>query len=57
VSIDDESWRLWRSAPGFSQRYTGTFADGGDTIDGVWQLCQDDIHWHDDLQITYRRRE
>jgi hypothetical protein len=55
VSIDDRAWRLWRDAPGFSQRFTGTFADGGDTIIGRWQLCRDDTHWHDDLQITYRR--
>jgi hypothetical protein len=57
VSIDDEAWRLWRDAPGFSQRFTGSFADGGDTIAGRWQLCRDDIHWDDDLQITYRRRK
>jgi hypothetical protein len=57
VSIDRESWRIWRNAPGFSQRYTGTFADGGDTIAGCWQLCQDGEQWHDDLQITYRRRK
>ena len=57
VNIDDESWRLWRDAPGFSQRFTGTFADGGDTIVGRWQLRRDDRHWDDDLQITYRRRE
>src|SRR5262249_34827667 len=57
VNIDDESWRLWRDAPGFSQRFTGTFADGGDTIVGRWQLRRDNLHWDDDLQITYRRRE
>ena len=56
VSIDDEAWRLWRDAPGFSQRFTGTFADGGTTIAGTWQLCRDDINWNDDLAITYRRR-
>ena len=56
VSIDDEAWRFWRDAHGFSQRFTGTFADGGDTIVGRSQLCLDDTHWNDDLQITYRRR-
>jgi hypothetical protein len=55
VSIDDEAWRCWRQAPGFSQRFTGTFAEGGDTIVGCWQLCSDDVQWDDDLQITYRR--
>jgi hypothetical protein len=56
VSIDDRAWRLSRDAPGFSQRFTGVFADGGETIDGRWQLCEDDVNWKNDLQITYRRR-
>ena len=56
VSIDDAAWRIWRDAPGFSQRFSGTLADGGNTIAGVWQLCRDDVNWHDDLAITYRRR-
>jgi hypothetical protein len=54
ASIDAE-WRLWRNAPGFSQRFTGRVADQGHTIVGQWQLCRDDVHWVDDLQITYRR--
>jgi hypothetical protein len=57
VSIDDEAWRFRRDAPGFSQRFVGTFTDGGDTFAGRWQLCLDDIDWDDDLQITYRRLE
>jgi hypothetical protein len=53
--VDDGAWRLWRDASGFSQRFTGVFSDDGDTIAGRWQLCRDDVHWNDDLQITYRR--
>jgi hypothetical protein len=56
VSIDSDAWKIWRDAPGFSQRFTGSFADGGNTIAGLWQLCQDDQHWKDDLRITYRRK-
>ena len=55
VSIDDTSWQIWRDAPGFSQRFTGTVADGGDTIVGRWQLNRDDHRWENDLEITYRR--
>jgi len=32
-------------------------ADSGDTIVGRWQLCRDDLHWDNDLEITYRRRK
>jgi len=55
VSADDQAWHWWRDSPGFSQRFTGTFTDGGDTIVGVSQLRRDDDHWNDDLKITYRR--
>lgn len=55
ASADDKALRLWRDAPGFSQRFTGTFSDGDDTIVGTWQLRTDDVHWEDDLQITFRR--
>ncbi|MDF1504651.1 hypothetical protein [Roseisolibacter sp. H3M3-2] len=56
TSVDDVAWRWWRNAPGFSQRITGRFADGGDTIEGTSEVCEDDVHWQDDLRITYRRR-
>jgi hypothetical protein len=53
TSIDASAWRWWREAPGFSQRFVGTFVDGA--IDGRSQLCEDDVNWRDDLAITYRR--
>lgn len=31
-------------------------AEGGETIVGLWQLRRDDVHWVDDLAITYHRR-
>jgi len=56
VNIDAEAWRMWRNAPGFSQRFTGIFTDDGSAIVGRWQLSRDDEHWDDDLQILYRRQ-
>jgi hypothetical protein len=56
TSVDETSWRWRRDAPGFSQRFTGMLLDDGNTIDGRSQLCRDDVHWADDLQITYRRQ-
>ena len=55
VSIDENEWRIWRDAPGFSQRFTGTLSDEDGVIAGQWQSCEDDVHWQDDLRITYRR--
>ena len=55
VAMSDEAWRCSREAPGFSQRFTGAFEDGGDTISGLWKVSTDDVTWEDDLEITYRR--
>jgi hypothetical protein len=55
AAVDDVAWRIWRDAPGFSQRFAGTFSDGGATIAGLWELRRDDVNWNDDLRITYRR--
>ena len=54
--VDDRAWHYGRDAPGFSQRFTGLFIDGGDTIEGHSQLSRDGIAWDDDLQITFRRQ-
>lgn len=56
VEIDGMAWRWWRMVPGFSQRFTGTFTDDGNTIDGLCELRRDDVHWKDDLRIVYRRK-
>jgi hypothetical protein len=56
VSIDESAWKIWRNAPGFSQRFTGAVTDGGKIIAGLWQISKDDKTWDDDLRITYRRR-
>lgn len=53
VAVDGDEWRMWRDAPGFGQRFSGTI--GAAEIAGQWQLCRDDETWADDLRITYRR--
>jgi hypothetical protein len=55
LSLSDSVWRIWRDAPGFSQRFTGTFGDDGNTIAGLWRLSRDGQIWDDDLEITFRR--
>jgi hypothetical protein len=48
-------WRFWRDDPGFSQRFTGTFSDDGDTLTSRGQFSRDGVTWEDDLALTYRR--
>ena len=45
MGFDDGVWRLWRDAPGFNQRFTGTFEDGGDRIVGQWEASPDGSRW------------
>jgi len=56
VDISPGVWRFRLDAPGFSQRFTGTFGDGGDTIAGRGQYSRDGSTWNEDLALTYRRR-
>ncbi|MBX4186812.1 MAG: hypothetical protein KW802_00950 [Candidatus Doudnabacteria bacterium] len=56
VYLNDQEWRYWRNAPHFSQRFTGTFQDGGNTIVGLSELCEDDITWKRDLELIFVRK-
>jgi hypothetical protein len=40
VSLSEGTWRFSRDAPGFSQRFTGTFSDDGSTITGRVELAE-----------------
>ena len=53
MSLNDGVWQLWRDAPGFSQRFTGTFSDAGDVIKGTWERSDDGVDWKVDFDITY----
>ncbi len=55
ATLQDHVWKLLRITPGFSQRFTGTIVDNGDTIRGVWELSEDDATWKRDLELTYTR--
>lgn len=55
VTLRDNIWKWWRNAPGFSQRFTGTFVDGGSTIIAKGELSKDGSSWEKDLELTYKR--
>ena len=54
-TINDAAWTLERAAPGFHQRFVGTFHDDGRTIDGRWESSSDGTAWELDFPITYRK--
>jgi hypothetical protein len=55
MSFVDGVWKLWRFAPGFSQRFTGTFEGTGDTITGMWESSEDGSTWEHDFDLVYTR--
>ena len=60
MSFSDGVWQLWRTSPDFSpldfsQRFTGTFSDDGNTITGGWEKALDGSTWEYDLGLTYTR--
>jgi hypothetical protein len=55
VEMSADTWRFWRDDPGFSQEFTGTFSEDGDTITGRGRSSRDGAKWDDDVALTYRR--
>jgi hypothetical protein len=57
MTFADGVWTLERlaAAPDFSQRYTGTFSDDGNTIAGRWESSSDGSTWEHDFDLTYTR--
>ena len=57
VTLHNNTWKWWRNAPGFFQRYEGIIEDGGNTIVGKGELSKDGLSWEKDLDLTYKRVE
>ena len=57
MSLSEGIWRLWRDAPGFFQRFTGTFSDDRATIAGHWEGSRDGSTWEHDFDVTYTKIE
>lgn len=57
MTLDGSTWKLWREAPGFWQRFTGLISDDGDTITGAWEGSADGKQWKHDFGLTYLRQD
>lgn len=57
VSMSGNVLKYWRIIPGFSQRFTGTLSEDGNTIVGLSELCEDDVTWMRDLELTFQREK
>ena len=62
MTFGDGVWTLSRTSPdfsplNFSQRFTGTFGDGGKTIQGRWETSDDGSSWEHDFDLIYAKIE
>jgi len=57
VTLHDKTWKWWRDAPSFLQRYEGIIGDGGNSIITRGELSKDGLSWEQDLDLTYKRVE
>jgi hypothetical protein len=55
MSIGHGEWKLWREGEPFSQRFTATFSDDGNTITGRWEIAEDGTNYRTDFDLIYRR--
>jgi hypothetical protein len=55
MSLEGGMWRIWRDAPGFCQRYTGTVNAAGGSIRGAWEKSADGSVWEKDFDMHYTR--
>jgi hypothetical protein len=56
MRLTDEAWTIWRDAPGFNQRYVGTFTDEA-TVQGRWETSRDGKTWEPDFDLIYRKED
>jgi len=55
MSFDKAEWKIWRKAPGFSQRFKGVISGDGKTITASWEKSTDGKKWEHDFDLTYTR--
>lgn len=55
MSLSKGIWKVWREAPGFFQRFTGTISKDNETITARWEKSDDGSQWDHDFDLLYTR--
>jgi hypothetical protein len=55
MSFQDNSWKIWRNAPGFVQSFEGKLSEDKNTITGAWGKSSDGRKWEHDFDLVYTR--
>ncbi len=49
-------WKMWRTTPRFTQRFSARVSRDKKTIKGSWEKSTDGKKWDHDFDLTYERR-
>jgi hypothetical protein len=55
MSFGEDVWKIWRQAPGFCQRFSGTLSDDGASIRAAWEKSPGGSRWEHDFDLIYRK--
>lgn len=55
MSFEHSTWKIWREAPGFWQRFEGTLAEDGRSISTRWEKSPDGSSWELDFDQIFTR--
>src|SRR3982751_1897027 len=55
MSFEQGIWKIWRNAPGFTQRFTGKISEDKKMIAGYWKKSADSETWDHDFDLTYKK--
>ena len=55
MSFGEGVWQIWREAPGFWQRVSGTLSADGGSIRATWEKSPDGSVWEHDFDLIYTR--
>lgn len=57
MSLINCTWKIWRDASGFFQRFEGKLSKNMNTIKGQWEKSSDGNNWELDFELIYKRIE
>lgn len=55
MSFEEGIWKIWRQAPGFCQRFSGTLSRDGSSIRATWEKSPDGSSWDHDFDLIYSK--
>lgn len=55
MSFTQRTWKIWREAPGFWQRFSGTLSEDGRSIRAAWEKSAGGSAWEHDFDLIYTK--